>query len=242
MTGTPPPSNLVIDHIDHNPDNNKWNNLRLVDTSTNNANRGYARTDNNKSMVYPGVYFKNSVWYIHHTPQYTKTRCAIVRTHPDKETAIQLKKHLQMGGEMPAKGQTKFETYANINSILNKSPNMKPLAESPTIKLLVKIETQSYFADYTIDGVNDFLHQLSLESDNEEVKSLCNSILDKSNIEFFDQWCNLNYIPKRHPITDKLKPIDLFKKHIALDLIDTLNPDIVEFISSPSDKLSIKFQ
>jgi hypothetical protein len=42
MTGIVPSDDMVIDHIDHNPGNNAWLNLRLVTISQNNANRGNA--------------------------------------------------------------------------------------------------------------------------------------------------------------------------------------------------------
>ncbi len=35
QTGEAPPGDLVIDHIDENPGNNRWDNLRLLDNSTN---------------------------------------------------------------------------------------------------------------------------------------------------------------------------------------------------------------
>lgn len=120
MTGTPPPSNLVIDHIDHNPDNNKWNNLRLVDVSTNNANRGNVRNTAGNHFVYPGVLQdKYGDWWVHHHPTYSNGK-RIVRKCPDKETAIKLRKHLQMGGEIPVRGIKTDKTYSNIFAVLNK--------------------------------------------------------------------------------------------------------------------------
>lgn len=35
QTGFPPPDDVVIDHIDEDPSNNRWGNLRLLDNSTN---------------------------------------------------------------------------------------------------------------------------------------------------------------------------------------------------------------
>lgn len=35
QTGAPPPDDLAIDHIDENPGNNRWNNLRLLPNSEN---------------------------------------------------------------------------------------------------------------------------------------------------------------------------------------------------------------
>ena len=35
QTGFPPPDDVVIDHIDEDPSNNRWDNLRLLDNATN---------------------------------------------------------------------------------------------------------------------------------------------------------------------------------------------------------------
>lgn len=100
MTGIVPSDDMVIDHIDHNPGNNAWSNLRLVTISQNNANRGNARHTAHKNYVYPGVYFceDSKRWIVKHTFAGCESRTAQIRSAISKEVAISLKKYLQMGG------------------------------------------------------------------------------------------------------------------------------------------------
>lgn len=52
MTGEWPPEE--IDHIDHDPSNNRWANLRLASSSQNEINRGVPR---NNTSGFKGVFF-----------------------------------------------------------------------------------------------------------------------------------------------------------------------------------------
>lgn len=54
MTGEWPPAGVEVDHVDTNPNNNKWCNLRLLTHSENGFNRGANR--NNKTGL-KGVHF-----------------------------------------------------------------------------------------------------------------------------------------------------------------------------------------
>jgi hypothetical protein len=38
---------------------------------------------------------------------------------PNEEVAVKLKKHLQMGGAIPARGSKKDKSFANIYAVLN---------------------------------------------------------------------------------------------------------------------------
>lgn len=56
----PIPAGMVIDHIDHNPSNNKLENLRLVTTAQNNRNLGSGHRTENSPHV--GVYKRHNRW------------------------------------------------------------------------------------------------------------------------------------------------------------------------------------
>lgn len=55
----PIPDGMVIDHIDHNPFNNTWDNLRLCSRQDNVRNR---RKSVGKSSKYKGVYTRRNKW------------------------------------------------------------------------------------------------------------------------------------------------------------------------------------
>ncbi len=61
-TGKDVPVNLVVDHIDRNPMNNAFENLRLVTQSENMKNRDFNYLQSNNKTGVVGVYFHQTEW------------------------------------------------------------------------------------------------------------------------------------------------------------------------------------
>lgn len=88
VTGTDP-AEKVVDHKDLDPANNKWDNLRLVDHSTNSLNSNRE----NKSKVYPGVHQRNGKWLARIGIDYKRVHLGYFAT---KEEAIEARKKAEV--------------------------------------------------------------------------------------------------------------------------------------------------
>lgn len=90
MTGELPPKNMVIDHLDRDPSNDRWNNLRLATPQENMRNLSIGKS--NKSGI-PGVYFSKNKW----TAQISLDEKQIyLGSYDTKENAIQARKTAEL--------------------------------------------------------------------------------------------------------------------------------------------------
>lgn len=97
----------IIDHIDGNPSNNRFDNLRDVDSSTNNFNRQKVREGAGESVCYPGVSWNEPMqrWVVKHGSR--ENRSTPQWSMPSLLEAMCLKKRLQAGGNHPIKDDMK---------------------------------------------------------------------------------------------------------------------------------------
>lgn len=82
------PGDKVIDHINTDPADNRWCNLRLVDHSTNCLNSDRK----NKSKVYPGVHMRNGRWVARIGVDYKRIHLGYF---PSMEEAIKARKQAE---------------------------------------------------------------------------------------------------------------------------------------------------
>ena len=96
----------VIDHMNGDPSDNRWSNLRDVTQAENNANRRKVRTDAGEGHAYPGVRYVGDTspamrWRVRHH----KEGRPVVRHAETLLDAVALKMRLQMGAEAPQRRQ-----------------------------------------------------------------------------------------------------------------------------------------
>ena len=100
MTGAWPVG--VVDHMNGDPSDNRWCNLRDATPAENSANRRKVRTDAGEGYAYPGVRYVGDTspamrWRVRH---HLRGR-SVIRHAATLLDAVALKMRLQMGAEPP---------------------------------------------------------------------------------------------------------------------------------------------
>ena len=113
MTGAWPAG--VVDHMNGDPSDNRWSNLRDVRPAENNANRRKVRSDAGEGHAYPGVRYigetspaKSGKRYrnaMHWRVRHHLNGKSIVRHAETLIDAVALKMRLQTGAEAPQRRQ-----------------------------------------------------------------------------------------------------------------------------------------